>query len=51
MLRVAWRQHRVEAELKAAVGVDSRPLLASGHVTTKPTYWDSAKEQVRLGKG
>ena len=40
-------KHRVEAELKSAVGADSRPLLASGHVTTKPTYWDSTKEQVR----
>lgn len=42
-------KHRVEAELKAAVGADSRPLLASGHVTTKPTYWDSTKEQVLAG--
>ena len=39
-------KHRVEAELKSAVGADSRPLLASGHVTTKPTYWDSTKEQM-----
>jgi hypothetical protein len=44
-------KHRVEAELKAAVGADSRPLLASGHVTTKPTYWDSTREQVCAHKG